>query len=547
MMLKADTLAVMLNLLLTGGRMRYNLISACVPLASRRSIQDCGKKGCRPVKTILSEMNPKRKFTIILLMIHFVALPTISVTTYVIVKQNAILAVYNTGRLYLSAMGSIKHYVAEELRPVFYREMPGRFIVQGMSRSYVSSQVASRVMHDLPHYIYKNASLNPKKRPQNMADTFESSIIEFFDRKRMNTEWRGLVEKDGSHYYVIARAGDPFSADCLRCHGDPMSAPPEMIAIYGTTAGFHQKENDLVDATFVYIPIDVPLAAARKIVAYFVGSYVLVGTVILMVINVRFTKLYNQIDAEKQLVENINLEVLNMNHDMESMISERAMNLLALSVADRVRNPATAVAGTIKRLLKREDLPPQIREKLSFIVPEADKLEAIVSDYESILKTRQIMFKMEDLNEMIGSILPLIEEERMIRDIRISLRLSEMPQRCMANRQLLRVAILHVLKNAVEAVPEGGSITVETGVEDDHVFISVADNGKGIPPEDMKKIFDLFYSLKRRRIGMGLPIAKQIIEEHRGIITVDSVPGRTVFRLSFPSRWSEKELADGTP
>ena len=513
-------------------------------LVTVQRVGDCGKEGCRPVKNMLREMNPKRKFTIVLLMIHFVALPAISVTSYIIVKQNAIRAVYNTGRLYLSAVGSIKHYVSEELRPVFYREMPGRFIVQGMSRSYVSSQVALQVMHDLPHYIYKNASLNPKKRPQNMADTFESGIIEFFDRNRMNKEWRGVVEKDGDDYYVIARPGEPFSADCLRCHGDPMSAPLEMTAVYGMTAGFHQKVNDLIDATFVYIPIDVPLVAARRVVAYFVGSYILVGTVILMLINVRFSKLYNQIDAEKQLVENINLEVLNMNHDMESMISERAMNLLALSVADRVRNPATAVAGTIKRLLRREDLSPQVREKLSFILPEADKLEAIVTDYESILKTRHMMFKMEDLNEMIGSILPLLEEERVIRDIRISLKLSETPPRCMANRQLLRVAILHVLKNAVEAVPEGGSITVETGVEEDVVFISVADSGKGIPPEDMKKIFDLFYSVKRRRIGMGLPIAKQIIEEHRGVITVESAPGRTVFRLAFPSRWSEKELTD---
>jgi signal transduction histidine kinase len=222
------------------------------------------------------------------------------------------------------------------------------------------------------------------------------------------------------------------------------------------------------------------------------------------------------------------------------------MNLLALSVADRVRNPATAIAGSIKRLLRREDLSPRLRETLSSIVPEADKLEAIVGDYESILKTRHVMFRMEDLNEMIGSILPMVEEERMIKGISLSLKLSETPPRCMANRQLLRVAVLHVVKNAMEAVAEGGKVEVETGLEDERVFISVTDNGSGIPPGDRAKIFDLFYSVKRRRIGMGLPIAKQIVEEHRGIITADSVPGRTVFRMYFPMRWSEKELSEGT-
>ena len=488
-------------------------------------------------------MEPKRKFTVILLMIHFVALPAISVTTYVIVKQNAIRAVYNTGRLYLSAVGSIKHYVAEELRPVFYREMPGRFIVQGMSRSYVSSRVASQVMSEMPEYIYKNASLNPKQ-PLNRADAFEAGIIDFFRRNRQSGEWRGLIAKEGSDYYFIAKPGEPFSADCLRCHGEPMSAPPELLSVYGSTSGFHQKEGDLIDAMFVYVPIGVPLAAARRVVAYFVGIYVLVGTVILAVINVRFTALYNEIDAEKQLVENINLEVLGMNHDMESIISERAMNLLALSVADRVRNPATAIAGTIKRLLRREDLSPRLREVLESIVPEAEKLEGIVSDYESILKTRHIMFKMEDVNEIIGSIVPMVEEERAIREISLSLKLSEEPPRCMANRQLLRVAVLHVLKNALEAAPQGGNVVIETGREDERVFISVTDDGSGIPAADRAKIFDLFYSVKRRRIGMGLPIAKQIVEEHRGVITADSIPGRTVFRLYFPVRWSEKELSE---
>jgi signal transduction histidine kinase len=400
------------------------------------------------------------------------------------------------------------------------------------------------VMHELPTYVYKNASLNPKN-PLNSADLFEAGIIDLFVKDRKTGEWRGFAAKEGRDYYVIARPGAPFSADCLRCHGDPLSAPPELIARYGPTAGFHHKEDDLVDAAFVYIPIDVPLVAARKVVAIFIGIYIAVGTVILVVINVRFSKLYNQIQTEKQRVESINLEVLGLNHDMESIISERAMNLLALSVADRVRNPATAIAGTIKRILRKEDLSDPLREKLSYIVPEADKLEAIVIDYESILKTRRIMFRMEDLNEMIVSVLPMIEEERMVRDIAVSLRLSDEPPRCMANRQLLRVALLHVMRNAVEAAPEGGTVIAETGRQGDRVYLSVTDNGKGIPPEDMEKIFSLFYSLKRRRMGMGLPIAKQIVEEHRGTLTADSVPGRTVFRLDFPARWSEKDLSGG--
>ncbi len=489
-------------------------------------------------------MNQKRRFTLLLLLIHAIALPLISVLTYVIMKQNAVLDAYSTGRLYLSGMSAIKHYVADELRPVFYRELPGRFIVQGMSRTYVASHVAARVMRDLPNYRYKNASLNPMN-PLNSADEFEARIIGHFVTDRTIMEWSSLVSKSEDDFYVIARPGEPFGADCLRCHGDPATAPQELISAYGTDSGFHNKEGDLKDAAFVYIPIGVPLAAARKAVAMFVGLYVLVGTIILVVINVRFSSLYHQIDTEKKRVENINLEVMTMNQEMETIISERALNLLALSVADRVRNPATAIAGTLERVLKKEDLTPKVRGKLRGMIEESGKLEAIVRDYETILQTRRIMFKMEDLGELVESTLPMIEEERAMKGISVTFTKAETPARCMANRSLLRVAVLHILKNAVEAVPEGGKIEVVTGGEGDRVVLSVTDNGSGIPSEEMPNIFNLFYSSRRKRIGMGLPISRQIVEEHKGIITVESVPGRTVFRMSFPGRWTEKELSGG--
>lgn len=503
------------------------------------------KGGRAPVlAAVFRNMNPKRRFTLLLLLIHGIALPTISVLTYVVVRQNAVQNAYSTGRLYLSGMTAIKHYVAEELRPVFYREMPGRFIVQGMSRTYVATHIASRIMQELPNYRYKNASLNPMN-PQNRADEFERAIINHFVSERINREWRSLVSKDGEDFYVIARPGDPFAPDCLRCHGNPEDAPRELIDIYGTKSGFHHAENDLTDAAFVYIPIGVPLAAARRAVMIFIGLYVAVGTIILAVINVRFAKLYAEIEDARKRVEDINVEVMTVNHDMEAIISERSMNLLALSVADKVRNPITAIGGTLRRLLKKELLAPSLKERIQEIIGEAEKLEAIVRDYETILQTRQMMFKMENLNELVESTLPMIGDEQRRKGISLSLRLSETSPRFMANRSLLRVSILHLLKNAVEAVAEGGAIEVSTAVQGDRIVLSIIDNGTGISDEAMPNIFQLFYSSKRRGMGMGLPIAKQIVEEHKGVITAESVPGRTVFRIEFPARWSEKELSGG--
>ena len=492
---------------------------------------------------IYSELGPKKKFTLMLVLIHAIALPIITFISYFILKENAVNDAYNAGRLYLSTVGAVKHYVAEDLRPIFYREMPGRFIVEGMSRSFVASDIAGRVRKELPNYTYKNASIRPRN-PANSADDFEEGIIRKFIENRNLSEWKCFITRHDRQYYVVARPGEPFAADCLRCHGDPSSAPRELQERYGTTAGFNMHLGELADATFVYIPISVTLASARKAVVVFVGIYILIGSIILLAINSRFTRLYNTIDSDKQRIEDINLELMNLNRDMESIIAERTMNLIALSVADRVRNPAAAVAGTINRILKKEELPAPLRERLSGLIAEAQKLEAIVRDYENILRTRHTMFEVEDLNDIIGSVLPLIESERKAKGVILSLDLSDAPLRCMANRQFLRVALHQILKNAVEAAPEGGRVAIASAAHENDIMITVSDNGSGIPPEEIAQIFDLFYSTKQYSMGMGLPLVKQIVEEHKGKVAIESRQGKgTTFRFIFPVRWSEEELS----
>jgi len=489
------------------------------------------------------DLSPKKRFTMLLIAIYVVSLSLMTVVTYLVVRENAIRDAAISGRLYLSAFGAVKHYVAEELRPVFYQELPGRFVVQGMSRSFAAARVAMRVQGELPNYQYKNASLNATN-PMNDADAFEKKIIAMFAGNRNLKEWQGFRTRGGAQFYSMAVAGDPFTADCLKCHGNPADAPAEFRERYGTKRGYKVKVGDLIDATFVYIPIGVPLAEARKIVLIFIGIYLLFGTIILTIVNRRFSALYIRTDEDRQRIEEINLELMNLNHDMETIITERTMNLIALSVADRVRNPATTIAATFNRILKKEELSGPLRDRMTDMLIEAQKLDAIVRDYEAVLKKKQTMFKFEDLNEIIMSVMPLVESDRKAKGIRLLMNLSSEPKRCMANRQLLRVAILHILKNAIESASDQGEVSIATDADQDHVRLTVTDNGIGIPPEDLPKIFSLFFSSKKNRLGMGLPLAKQIIGEHKGEILVNSESGKgTTFTLTFPVRWTEQELS----
>ncbi|MGO9413835.1 MAG: two-component system sensor histidine kinase NtrB [Syntrophobacteraceae bacterium] len=225
------------------------------------------------------------------------------------------------------------------------------------------------------------------------------------------------------------------------------------------------------------------------------------------------------------------------NQAMETIVAERTMSLMAMSLADKVRNPATVVAWLSKRMMDTE-LPDDLKESLLGIKTEAGKLEAIVSEFQSMLGDRRSVFIYEDVNKALRSIIPLIEKEVDQRGIKLFSHVSEKPLRINLQRDLWRVALLQVARNAIEATPSGGEVTIRTYAESDHVIISVSDTGQGIPEDEIEKIFDPFITTKTHRYGMGLPLVKQVVSEHMGTIHIESKKGKgTTFRMVFPARW----------
>ncbi len=219
------------------------------------------------------------------------------------------------------------------------------------------------------------------------------------------------------------------------------------------------------------------------------------------------------------------------------------MSLMALTVADRVRNPAAVIGWTCKKILEKEGEPEKIREGLKDVLDESQKLESIVRDFETLLKSKQSMYRYEDLNEIVSGIVPVVGKETEERGLRLDVDLSEQPLKINTQKNLLRAAILHLIRNSIEATGEAGRIAVTTIRDEDKVILTVSDTGSGIPTEDIDKVFDPFYSTKRLRFGMGLPLVKQIISEHLGEIKVESEPGKgTTFKMVFPARWMEAKV-----
>jgi PAS domain S-box-containing protein len=240
-------------------------------------------------------------------------------------------------------------------------------------------------------------------------------------------------------------------------------------------------------------------------------------------------------------IEAINEDLTELNQELETIGAERTMSLMALTVADKVRNPATVIGGISKRILEKEDVSDELSGNLHRIVDEAVKLDIIVKDFQALLDSRRSMFKHDDINRIVKSVVSAIEKEVASKEIKMVINIAEHPLNINMQKELLRMAIFHVLRNAIEAASTGGKIVVETFEDGDQAVLAISDTGYGISREDVEKIFDPFFSTKRRGFGMGLPLVKQIVSEHLGELKIESEPGKgSTFKILFPVRWREE-------
>jgi signal transduction histidine kinase len=485
-------------------------------------------------------IEPRKRFIATLVFVYMLSLPVISFFTYTILRHYAIEGAYERGSLYLTAVESVKHYVQDELRPVLYDELPGRFVLEGMSRTYISGRIARRVNSEYPGYFYKHAQSQNPRNPENLADPFESSIIEKLTAPGDPQEWRGTKNTREGKFFVIARKGKPYSNDCLRCHGSPADAPPELISRFGPVAGFNLPEGKSVSAKFVYIPISPQLATARGEVMVFIGLYSVFFFFLFLYINRRSADLYGKIEAYSRNIERINADLAELNSAIESMAAERTLGMMALTVADRVRNPAAVIGTTCHQMLDHEDeeLPKGMRSRLELILEEAGALEKIVSDFEKLVRSRRSHFSYEDLNIVVMKLMPVLESEARKKGVALSFAHTEGPLYANIEHDLMKSALYHLVSNAIEATPGGSEVRIETSMEERYAVLTVSDKGEGIAPDAMDKVFEPFFSTRERGYGLGLPLVKQIVAAHMGSIDLKSTPGAgSTFTVRLPLRW----------
>jgi signal transduction histidine kinase len=220
--------------------------------------------------------------------------------------------------------------------------------------------------------------------------------------------------------------------------------------------------------------------------------------------------------------------------EMEDRIqlAERLSSLghLAAGVAHEIRNPLNAMGMGLQRL-KREFLPqdePKKEEYLSFmelILKEIRRVNEIIEQFLTLSRPFQLNLKESSLSDLLSHLTALFQAEASSQRIIFQLELnSHLPSIKMDDEKLTQ-AFINIMKNGMQAMEQGGSLRIETHLVKDHVEVIFSDTGSGIPPEQMEKIFNYYYTTKEKGVGLGLPIAHRIIEAHGGQLKVESQVG----------------------
>jgi signal transduction histidine kinase len=220
--------------------------------------------------------------------------------------------------------------------------------------------------------------------------------------------------------------------------------------------------------------------------------------------------------------------------EMEDRIqlAERLSSLghLAAGVAHEIRNPLNAIGMGLQRL-KREFLPPEESQKneyLSFtdvISKEVKRVNGIIEQFLTLSRAFQLNLQESSLQNLLKNLITLFQEEASSQGILIQTQLdSDVPPMKMDSEKLTQ-ALINIMKNGMQAMEKGGVLRIETKPLRGHMEIIIADTGSGIPPDQMEKIFNYYYTTKEKGVGLGLPIAHRIIEAHGGQMKVESKAG----------------------
>lgn len=204
---------------------------------------------------------------------------------------------------------------------------------------------------------------------------------------------------------------------------------------------------------------------------------------------------------------------------------------MAAGIGHEVRNPMTTVRGFLQLLNKKADCR-QYAEYYAVMIGELDRANSIITEFLALAKNKAINRELCNINEIIGVMVPLLAADGLMANKYITTNLGNIPE-IPVDQKEIRQLLLNLVRNAMEAMPAGGTVTIETYCEDRNVVLAVKDEGHGIQPDIADKLGTPFFTTKEQGTGLGLAVCYSIAQRHHATIKYDTGAGGTTFSVIF--------------
>jgi signal transduction histidine kinase len=251
-------------------------------------------------------------------------------------------------------------------------------------------------------------------------------------------------------------------------------------------------------------------------------------------------------DEVGELAEAFNRMTRDLLEQKERLVqTERvaAWRELARRLAHELKNPLFPLQLTVENLIRAREQSPQMFEEIfhessATLLAEISNLKQIIARFSEFSKMPQPQFQPLRVNELVQGAARLFQvqlESRNGAAIHCRLLLAEDLQPIAGDPELLHRAISNLVLNAMDAMPQGGTLTLRTRQNLDRVYIEVTDTGAGLTPEECERLFTPYYTSKQHGTGLGLAIVQSVISDHGGTISVQSQPGQgATFLIELP-------------
>ncbi len=204
---------------------------------------------------------------------------------------------------------------------------------------------------------------------------------------------------------------------------------------------------------------------------------------------------------------------------------------MAAGIGHEIRNPMTTVRGFLQLLGEKEEYV-EAKSYFELMIEELDRANSIITEFLSLARDKAVDLNPLFLNKIIENIQPLLQADAMVSDKEIVLELQE-TRALMLDEKEIRQLLINLVRNGLDAMPDGGKLTIKTFMDGEEVVLAVQDEGCGIKSEDLEEIGTPFFTTKENGTGLGLATCYSITARHNAVIDIDTTPSGTTFCVRF--------------